>query len=147
MKQFADEPIKQSISPAFDFIHQGGEDSYGLPTEYTKTPEGIELFRGKITIRRDNEGSYRDGLAYIVPHFKNDCSDVASIVGAESVEFVRDDHNIVVSGISTAVSETVDPFADERDISGKVHYQISIRPEDPYFIFGDPNYHLGEQNE
>jgi hypothetical protein len=127
----------------FDFIQQGGDDAYNLPTVlYEQT--GRLLFRGVIQIHRDNRATARDGLAYVIPHFSSDCSDAISTNVSQS-EFERDSLNTLVSGVPESVIDQSDIF--DRDDVGRIKHAITIRPsEDPYFIFGDPNYRL-ETNE
>ena len=139
LAQFTDqEKSSNEKSPVFDFLTQGVGDSFSLPSFYTKRTDGLEVFRGVIEIGRE-DGRFKDGLSSIIPHFKNDCSDASSF---ESMpEYVRDKYNIISTAEST--TEVVDPWKDERDKYGKVKHQITIRPsEDPYFVFGDPNYRL-----
>jgi hypothetical protein len=143
VESIADFPSEEKLA-IFDFIQQGGADEYNLPTVlYEET--GRLLFRGVIQLYRDNQATARDGLAYIIPHFSHDCSDAISASVTQSSEFEKDSLNTPVSGVPESVVEQDDIF--DRDDAGRVKYAIVIRPsEDPYFIFGDPNYRL-ETNE
>ena len=106
---------------------------------------GRLLFRGVIQLHRDNRATAKDGLAFIIPHFNLDCSDAVSAVITQSAKFDKDSLNVVVSGVPESVIRKGDIF--DRDNVGKIKYAVTIRPnEDPYLIFGDPNYRL-ETNE
>lgn len=121
----------------FDFIQQGGEDLLSQPTIWADK-EGVKVFRGVVTVSKDNRSTSRDGLAYVIPHFRYDCSDSSSS-GTQEASFARDDLNIMLSGQAT----TTDALAFERDDLGLIKYRVAIRgSDDPYLIFGDPNYRL-----
>lgn len=135
------------IEPSFDFIHQGGDDQFGLPTIWARV-EGIELFRGVIEINKDNQATFKDGLASIIPHFQKDCSSDETL-SASDAEYIRDPYNIVVSGVPASGSGQSDVWDGDRDTIGQIEYQVRIRPssEDPYFVFGDPKYRLKKHDE
>ena len=144
-QQFTEKELSTlDIAPTFDFIQQGGKDEFNLPTTYV---QGENVFRGWITINKEDKGSFRDGLASIVVHFKDDCSDPASVSASTITErvseFNKDKFNSLVPGTPSSASIKSDPFAGDRDQFGQIKSKISIRPvEDPYFVFGDPNYRL-----
>lgn len=153
MKQFADisDELKASINgssnsqiePTFDFIQQGGNNQYNIPTIWARKA-GAEVFRGVIIINRENQTTDIDGLASIVVHFKNDCSDVMS-VELPSMQYTKDKYNAVVQGVKSEQpqSSKADALQPLRDISGMVKSNLVIRSnEDPHLIFGDPNYGL-----
>ena len=160
MSQFADVSDEDKlagtgngcISPTFDFIQQGDKSIYDLPTKWRRNIKNQEVFRWYITIHKDDTISFKDGLAYVVPHFKNDCSDafttVSSICGDDtSREFDRDDLNRVVSQSNQPV-DGADVWSSERDEIGRIRDPIVIRPnEDPYFVFGDPKYRLKNESD
>jgi len=145
--QFTQEEIEEkNITPTFDFIHQGGQDGFNLPTIFNLASRS---FRGWISINKEDEGAFRDGLAYIVVHFKNDCSDPTSVSAGSVTEklaaYTKDEFNALAPGNATFNTEQTDVWASDRDNAGKIESKIVIRPsEDPYFIFGDPNYRLRE---
>lgn len=154
MQQFASFTAEQKsnpsasnvcISPSFDLIQQGGYDLFGVQTKYVLS-DSIERFRGYIPINREDFVLFRDGLATIVPHFVNDCSDAKSSgvsCSEASLGFVRDSYNVFGTKTDQSASEG-DVWVTERDEVGKVEYAATIRGlDDPYFVFGDPNYRLG----
>lgn len=132
--------------PTFDVLQQGAEDFFSLPMVYESSNQ---TFRGVFPIQKDNEAFFKDGLSFVIPHFRNDCSDLSvSLLGTE--EYIRDSFNMVIPGTRAVPGETTaeDVWADERDDAGQVKHQLSIRStEDPYFAFGDPNYRLKKQDE
>ncbi len=140
MDKFSDEELL-SNSPTFDFIQQGGGDEFNVPTTYSSESKS---FRGFIKISKEDEGAFKDGLAYIIPHFKNDCSDSTStgtLSQEEIGKFTKDEFNAVVPGVPTVSGDTDDVWLSERGDLGLINYPITLRPtEDPYFVFGDPNY-------
>jgi hypothetical protein len=133
------------IAPTFDFIQQGGNDQYNIPTQHVES-ENRDYFRGYITINKEDMGMFRDGVAYIIPHFRNDCSDLATADTSceeSSESYARDGYNLLVPGAGSQQStQSEDIFADDRDETGQIKSKITIRPtgDDPYFVFGDPNY-------
>lgn len=134
--------------PTFDFINQGASDQYDIPT-VTGKRDGRTVFRGKIVIDRDGLSKSKDGLAFIVPHFANDCSDVSSVSNVET-NFIRDQFNVPISGERQVITQQPpDVWQSERNELGVIKHPITIRPssEDPYFVFGDPNYRHKKQNE
>lgn len=149
MKQFSDisdedkESGEADVAPRFDVISQG-DDLFSLPTIWNRV-DGIELFRGVFVITEENKTTSKDGLATIITHFVNDCSD-STVDSSISSEYSRNRYNIPVPGIIEEGAEIVDPFASERDSLGKIKSEIALRPsEDPYLIFGDPNYRLNNE--
>lgn len=134
------------IEPTFDFLHQGEQDSFGISTKWARNEQGVEVFRGVITLNKDNTSAFKDGLASILPHFKNDCSDIA-IGNTNQIQenYIKDTYNVIVEGIPTEIENEApkDVFSKNRDDLGNVLHKITIRPnEDPYFVFGDPNYRI-----
>ena len=66
------------------------------------------------------------------------CDDVES--------YSKDKFNDLTSDI--VISGSSDVWSSDRTTAGQVEHPIVIRPsEDPYFIFGDPNYRLKKQHE
>jgi len=145
-RQFTDDELANiNITPTFDFIHQGGRDFFNLPTIFHAASRA---FRGWITINKEDQGAFRDGLACIVVHFKNDCSDPSSVsAGAaedKTSDYTKDVFNSIVQSSATVVTPT-DVWAQQRNELGQLKHPVVIRPtEDPYFIFGDPNYRLNK---
>ena len=133
------------LLPSFDVLQQGDEDLFNLPTIFEEIGS---VFRGVFVVKKDNQSFHRDGLSFVIPHFIQDCSDLAALA-AEGTEYNRDQYNRINSGILSRESLTAaDTWATERDKTGKIKHSISIRgSEDPYFVFGDPNYRLGEKHE
>lgn len=147
MKQFSEisDETKSSglsgIEPVFDFIQQGEQNIYGITTIWARNDKGNEVFRGLININKDNTTFYKDGLASILIHFKNDCSDIGSLEGSEKTNYIKDIFNLT----SNTSDSTNSQFILERDDNGRLLYKLTIRPnEDPYFAFGDPNYRIKE---
>lgn len=143
LSQFSDET---GFEPTFDFINQGGRDEFNLPT-IKGSREGQTVFRGKITIDRDGLSTAKDGLAFVIPHFVNDCSDT-SIATNVDTPHIKDKYNVVVSGTPEVITEAGDVWSGERGDLGQIDTPVVIRPnDDPYFVFGDPNYRLKRNDE
>lgn len=144
--QFTDAELNEpENAPTFDVLQQGQDDKFALSTVYHQSSRS---FRGVISIKRDDEGLHQDGLAFIIPHFERDCGDV-SVKLSGSEQYSPDRFNIIASQAQIAGGEIpTDIFANKRDQSGRIQYKMTIRPsEDPYFIFGDPNYYLKKEKE
>ena len=121
----------------FDFIHQGSNDQFALRAKYIIAEES---FRGTITINTEDSGLHKDGLAFIIPHFKNDCFNRGVEFSTEL--YNKDKYNLVIQGMPDLDAQA-DIWAAERDEFGAIKHKITLRPdEDPYFVFGDPNYRL-----
>jgi len=141
LDQFTSEELENPDNAlTFDVLQQGQADKFSLNTVYHS---GSQSFRGVIDIRLDNNGLHQDGLAFIIPHFKRDCRDAAvNLTGSK--QYTPNAYNIMASPSQVEGQEIpTDIFASERDTTGQIQYKTTIRPtEDPYFIFGDPNYRL-----
>ena len=144
MKQFNDIPDIEkatglsNIEPKFDFIHQGKQSYYGLATIWARNNKGEEVFRGSIILNKEDNTNFQDGLAEIIPYFKNDCSlDSETSNQVQSVSYNKDSFNLIKEKINALSSE------NQIENSGELLYKIKIRPnEDPYFVFGDPDYRI-----
>ena len=126
------------LTPTFDVLQQGDDDLVALPTIYDGATSS---FKGVFPIKHDNKISNRDGLSFIIIHFKNDLSD--TFVSLAPFDYIKDIHNqISPSGLGDVILNPFDDsFSQERDNVGKIKHSITIRSnEDPYFVFGDPNY-------
>lgn len=122
-----------SLSPSFDILQQGSEDLFNLPTVYNVS---TRTFRGVFPIKRDNKTIHRDGLSYLIPHFQLDCSTISAVVSMLS--YKKDAFNEF--GSVPMISSPVDNSGFSRDKLGNILYPVNIRTDDPYFVFGDPNY-------
>ena len=139
-----EDSAQQNLLPTFDVLQQGAQDLFGVPTIFDETKK---VFKGVFPVQKEDETFYKDGLSFVIPHFQQDCGDL-SISLLPTGEYIRDQFNLVVPGTRTADENVVDAWANERDELGNIKHQIDIRgTEDPYFIFGDPNYRLKQQNE
>ncbi len=124
----------------FDVLQQGANDLYNLPANKTNDSTGRIVFRGEFSVNREDNIFNRDGLARIVARFSGRCEQ-ASFVAAQDI-FDPDKYNWM-AGRSQISGTTSDEFADYRRTSGRVGTDLLIRPtEDPYFVFGDPNFFL-----
>ena len=128
----------------FDVIQQGSEDIFGIDAKKGINAAGRVVYRGSFVIRKEDNVSNIDGLARINPDFPNSCETSGSGVRVEITgSWTRDTLNIFGQQ-DVETSNTVDTLADFRQsVSGRVGVSIDTRSdEDPYFIFGDPNYSL-----
>lgn len=133
------------IAPTFDFIHQGSQSYYNQKTWWSRNSDNQEVFRSYIQINKDDDWGYKDGLATIRPHFKNDCSDSGSVSGicsGNTTVFSRNEINQLTTE-KTSSQNPSDIWSENRNNVGLIQYPIVIRPvgDDPYLIFGDPNYY------
>jgi len=127
LEEFSEHP--NHGAPEFSVITQGG-DIVNSTTTWVKEESGNEYFLGSFQVQ-----SPHDGLAMVIPKFLNDCSS-----SAVAFSTPVDDYNIMESTKVTNQTMTRDKF-------GNIAYQITNRPsEDPYFVFGDPNYRLHQEN-
>lgn len=138
--QFANDTELAENAPTFDVLQQGQDDKFALNTIYHPNSRS---FRGVISIKRDNDVQHQDGLAFIIPHFERDCGDIVTKLSS-SEQYSPNRFNVMANQAQITGEEVpTDVFASERDQTGRIQDKITIRPlDDPYFIFGDPNYHL-----
>jgi len=147
--EFSSPPSSEDAKnfPTFDVLQQGDEDEFSLPTIFDETKN---VFQGVFPVRKDNMTFYQDGLSFVIPHFKRDCSDVTSEIST-GIQYIRDRFNQPIPGgipIPGATASIEDVWAGERDQLGEIKHKFDIRgTEDPYFVFGDPNYRLKKQHE
>lgn len=127
-------PEKETETLTFDVIQQGGNDQYNLPT-IKSIRNGQLVYRGKFIIETDGINRAKDGLSFVVPN----------ISSCETYEY-PDNQSIFTPDIYNVYQQKKtdsDVWEPDRDKYGLIQYQVKIRPdEDPYFIFGDPNYEL-----
>lgn len=145
LSQFSAEDIP-CLNPTFDFIQQGGRDEYNLHSYYNQRSG---TYRSYIEINKEDMVYFKDGLSYIIPHFAGDCSDYASIdvscTGETVKTFTLDEFNKIVP-IAELITNS--EWDISRNSIGEITDPVIIRnSEDPYFIFGNPNYRLGKNNE
>lgn len=126
----------------FDVLQQGVNDLYDLQATKTIGSDGREAFRGSFTINREDNVINKDGLARIKPKFPGTCEKDTFVTAPEG--FARDQFNLLTQGTSAVEETPSDNLADYRqEISGTIGVGIIIRPtEDPYFIFGNPDFYL-----
>ncbi|KKL72568.1 hypothetical protein LCGC14_2083590, partial [marine sediment metagenome] len=137
---------QQNFLPTFDVLQQGAQDLFSVPTIFDETNK---VFKGVFPVQKEDATFYKDGLSFVIPHFRQDCGDLSATLLATD-EYTRDQFNLVVPGGRTVPGETDTPdvWASERDEIGRIKTQIDVRgTEDPYFVFGDPNYRLKKQDE
>jgi len=131
----------QTIAPTFDVLQQGAQDLFLVPTIFDSVNN---VFKGVFPIQKEDQTFYKDGLSFVIPHFREDCGDIASLLPTE--DYIRDQFNLAIPEIG--VIDPSDVWGAERDEVGKIKHQINIRgTEDPYFVFGDPNYRVKKQHE
>jgi hypothetical protein len=126
-------------TPTFDLIQQGTNDQYSIATTYTaEGTRGRPCFRGYVEIKKEDQYANLDGLAFILVHFKNDCSDPYES-GPEEQHFNIDRYNLIISGTQVkVVAAEDDPFLSQRHVDGQIGPRQSIRNlnEQPYLIYG-----------
>lgn len=141
----------ETSSINYDLLQQGTDDTSNLEAFKGKNNAGKTSFRGFFTIRREDKVLNVDGLARVNPQFPNSC-DESSVSGGggdgEGSLFEPDPFNKIIRETDVIITEEVDTLKDFRqDISGRVGVDIDIRSsEDPYFVFGDPNYSLQQRD-
>lgn len=125
----------------FDVIQQGTNDQRGRVSNKGKNNDGRVLYRGEFTIEREDNVSNTDGLARVNPTFPGECTNTEA-TGASST-YTRDVFNEMVED-TTVEEEDTDPLANFRQAtSGRIGVSLDVRSsEDPYFVFGDPDYSL-----
>ncbi|KKK57719.1 hypothetical protein LCGC14_3051640, partial [marine sediment metagenome] len=131
----------------FDVLQQGTNDQRGRPANRGKNNEGRVLYRGDFTIEKEDKVSNVDGLARINPTFPSACSADRDVVSTSGT-YTRDTFNEIVRDNAEVESTQVDPLAEFRQTtSGRIGVNVDIRSsEDPYFIFGDPDYSLKKED-
>ena len=137
--------VQHKLLPTFDVLQQGEQDLFSVPVIFD---EESSTFKGVFPVQKEDETFYKDGLSFVIPHFQQDCGDLSATLLATE-EYTRDQFNLAIPGGRSVPGETdTDVWSGERDELGKVQHQFDIRGvEDPYFVFGDPNYRLKKQDE
>ena len=135
-QKFGNQPV------SFDVIQQGSNDESGIATTKGTNDEGAVVYRGVFTVQREDNVSNIDGLARVSPAFPSACIETASFSGQPISAYTRDDLNKIATDVEVEETEVTDPLEDYRQtVSGRVGVTVDIRgSEDPYFVFGDPNY-------
>lgn len=124
----------------FDFIQQGPNDFFNLPTLNVNG-----AYRGAIRIEKEDMVNYKDGLAIIVPHFDKDCY-TPIVDNASQGSGLQ--YNTMSSTPDIEPKVLSDPWTEERDQFGRIQHKVTIRPnDDPHFVFGDPDYRLVSDND
>jgi len=126
----------------YDVEQQGSNDQFGLSATVASR-EGRQVFRGFFDINKEDNIFNKDGIARIQVRFPGTCERAEFVSKASFTKNILN----VVSDDATVIQSTEDELADYRqEISGRVGSGIILRPsEDPYLIFGDPNYFLGQK--
>ena len=130
----------------FDVLRQGTNDTAGLPSIKGKNKDGRVVFRGHFDIEKEDKGENVDGLARVRPIFLSDCEVTSTVASASA--FDKDPHNLIEKPPEVEIVAGEDPLSDFRqETSGRVGVTLDIRgTEDPYFVFGDPNYSLRKRD-
>ena len=128
----------------FDVIQQGSNDQRGIVSKKGKNNDGRVLYRGEFTIEREDKVFNTDGLARVNPTFPSACEDAGSETVSVSDTYTRDSFNEAGEDITVEETETIDSLSDFRQTTtGRIGVTLDIRSsEDPYFVFGDPDYSL-----
>jgi hypothetical protein len=129
----------------YDVLQQGDNDLFDQ-VAIEQFPEGRQVFRGSFTIHREDNVSNVDGLARVRVSFPDECQAETAVAFGS---FTKDSLNLTSRdtqfGDVTAEEDALDPY--RQDISGRIGAGTTIRPnEDPYFIFGDPNFYLKKED-
>lgn len=150
-------PDLADAAPTFDFVYQGSQDQFNQPT-YHVNIGGRDMFRSYLFYSQEDFAQWKDGLAYILVNFAADCSTTflvdpsQTITSSDSPTAINTDgYNWILSKQESSSEEVVadinlveqtDPWESERDQYGRIKYKVVLRSDDPYFVFGDPNYEL-----
>lgn len=126
----------------FDVFQQGVNDK--LEQKATRV-EGTNLYRGNFTVETEDKVRNMDGLARIRPRFPNACEDTDS--SASNSAFQKDEFNVVTKDAKVFETKKDILALYRQDVSGRIGVDITLRrTEDPYFVFGDPNYILKRED-
>ncbi len=125
----------------YDVLQQGVNDGFGLPAIAAVDNSGRKVFRGSFNVHRDDKVFNKDGLARIRVKLPGACDSDIEVTTAADV-FIRDHFNLLFKDSSEGFAAQ-DTLADIRHpVSGRTGVPVVIRNQDPYFIFGDPDYIL-----
>ncbi len=130
----------------FDIIQQGENDLLDLPATGATGSDGRVVFRGSFEINKEDNVFNKDGLARVRAKFSAACED-DTFIPASGV-FEKDRFNSMSEDSQASIQEGVGDSLKEfrQDISGRIGVGITIHPnEDPYFVFGDPNFFLDKK--
>ncbi len=143
-QEFAEELGKQIN---FDVLQQGTNDQRGRPANRGKNNEGRVLYRGDFMIKKEDKVSNVDGLARVNPAFLSACSTDVDTINASGT-YTRDAFNEIVQNNVDVETTEADSLAEFRQTtSGRIGVNVDTRSsEDPYFVFGDPNYSLKKED-
>lgn len=143
------EVIEQSIR--FDVLQQGINDQFDLIACKDKDKDGRDVFVGQFIIYREDRLFNIDGLAKIRCYLPGVCdkylsiqTDCASESSKTSTTFFSADRYNLMAAETQSTSDVSDTLEQYRqDQTGKIGTSLVIRPnEDPYLIFGDPEFFL-----
>ena len=130
-------PIESSMLK-FDVFQQGASDQLDLTASKLLNSN---IFRGSFTVQKEDKVRNIDGLARVRPRFPESCEDI-SVALADNA-FQKDKFNVMVND-PTILEDKQDLLKQYREaISGRIGTSVLVRPtDDPYLVFGDPNYML-----
>jgi hypothetical protein len=132
----------------FDVVQQGSNDQRGNLANKGKNDAGKVMYRGVFTIEREDKVFNSDGLARVNPTFPSSCDNANNQSVGISDSYTRDVFNEAGEDLTVEEIEAVDSLAEFRQTTtGRIGASLDIRSsEDPYFIFGDPNYSLKKED-
>ena len=128
---------------SFDVLQQGSDDTFGLIAQKGKNNDGRVVYRGTFTIEKEDNIFNLDGLARIHPSFPDACEDTNIGTSSNLLQYNKDKFNTI--GEHQLIEENeLDSLSQYRQtVSGRIGVTLDIKStEDPYFIFGDPEYSL-----
>ncbi len=133
---------------SFDVLQQGTATIYDIPAAVATDTQGRQVFRGNFEILKTDSDAVVDGLAQIVPYFGTECEPKISPPAADADW--QKDRFIVINETAEEKYATIETDLDDyrQERSGKIGVPMLVRPtnEDPYMIYGDPDYSI-TQNE
>ncbi len=142
------EPEESIVSINYDVLQQGTDDTPGLIAIKGKNDDGKTTFRGFFTIKREDKVMNIDGLARVSPKFPQICDEGGGGDPESTNLYNPNQFNLISRETEVEITEETDVLESFRqDVSGRVGVDIDIRSqEDPYFVFGDPNYSLRQRD-
>lgn len=125
----------------FDVLMQGDESFYDLIANKVIEIVDKSVFRGKITIKKDRFRSSTDGMAQIVPYFGSVCEHQNKTI---QVNIKQKDQYNILSTIDQREKQITDLSIYRDEQEGRIGTPILLRPtqDDPFMIFGNPDYFL-----
>lgn len=124
----------------FHLIQQGVNDLLNQ-VAIKSTHNGKVVFKGFIPITKEDNMLNIDGIARVYPILPNTCQKYQPVELGQN--FIKDKYNDANQNLTSLIINEDILSTYRQELTGRLGVNIDIRnQEDPYFIFGNPDYVL-----